>query len=294
MDQSEWLAVRFEEYRPHLRAVAYRMLGSLGDADDAVQDAWERVSRADADVVEDLKAWLTTIVARVCLNLLRSRTARRERPIPDPIVSPEAGSDPEAEAVLADSVGFALQIVIGTLAPAERLAFVLHDIFDLPFDEIAAIVGRTPQATRQLASRARRRVKEAELPAQERDLARQRKVVDAFFAAGRAGDFDALVSVLHPDVVARVDLGTSGSKMARGAAAVARHARQGADVDAELHNALINGAAGVVVTRAGLPIAVISFTVAADRIVEIDTIADTERVAKLAVPALALYQILEG
>jgi RNA polymerase sigma-70 factor (ECF subfamily) len=294
MDQSEWLAVRFEEHRPHLRAVAYRMLGSLGDADDAVQDAWERVSRADADVVEDLKAWLTTIVARVCLNLLRSRTARRERPIPDPIVSPEAGSDPEAEAVLADSVGFALQIVIGTLAPAERLAFVLHDIFDLPFDEIAAIVGRTPQATRQLASRARRRVKEAELPAQERDLARQRKFVDAFFAAGRAGDFDALVSVLHPDVVARVDLGTGGSKMARGAAAVARHARQGAGVDAELHHVLINGAAGVVVTRAGLPIAVISFTVAADRIIEIDTIADPERVAELAAPAIARYQILGG
>src|SRR5215831_11613697 len=165
MDQSEWLAVRFEEHRPHLRAVAYRMLGSLGDADDAVQDAWERVSRAGADGVEDLKAWLTTILARVCLNLLRSRTACRERPIPDPIVSPGAGP-----------------------APAERLAFVLHDIFDLPFDEIAAIVGRTPQATRQLASRARRRVKEAELPAQERDLARQRKLVDAFFAAGRAGD----------------------------------------------------------------------------------------------------------
>jgi RNA polymerase sigma-70 factor, ECF subfamily len=193
--------------------VAYRLLGSASEADDAVQEAWERVSRAGADGVEDLKAWLTTIVARVCLNLLRSRTARREWPIPDPIVSPEAGPDPEAEAVLADSVGFALQIVIGTLAPAERLAFVLHDIFDLPFDEIAVIVGRAPQATRQLASRARRRVKEAELPAPERDLARQRKVVDAFFAAGRTGGFDALVSVLHPDVVARVDLGTGGSKM---------------------------------------------------------------------------------
>lgn len=287
MDESECLAVRFEEHRPHLRAVAYRMLGSLSDADDAVQDAWERVSRASADGVEDLKAWLTTIVARVCLNLLRSRTARRERSIPDPIVSSEAGPDPEAEAVLADSVGFALQIVIDTLAPAERLAFVLHDIFDLSFDEIAAMVGRTPQATRQLASRARRRMKAAELPTQERDLARQRKVVDAFFAAGRTGDFDALVCVLHPDVVARADLGTSGSKMARGAAAVARRARQGDDVDAELHHVLVNGAAGVVVTRAGLPIAVMAFTVAADRIVEIDTIADPDRVAKLATPALA-------
>src|SRR6266545_224876 len=243
MDESEWLTVRFEEHRPHLRAVAYRMLGSLSDADDAVQDAWER-------------------------------------PIPDPIVSPEAGADPEAEAVLADSVGFALQIVIDALAPAERLAFVLHDVFDLPFDEIAAIVGRTPQATRQLASRARRRVKEAGLPAQERDLARQRKVVDAFFAAGRAGDFDALVSVLHADVVARVDLGKGGSKMARGAAAVARHARQGADVDGELHHVLVNGAAGVVITRAGLPIAVMAFTVAADRIIKIDTIADPDRVAE--------------
>jgi RNA polymerase sigma-70 factor, ECF subfamily len=287
VDESQRLAVRFEEHRPHLRAVAYRMLGSLSDADDAVQDAWERVSRASADGVEDLKAWLTTIVARVCLNLLRSRTARRERAIPDPVVSPEAVPDPEAEAVLADSVGFALQIVIDTLAPAERLAFVLHDVFDLPFDEIAAIVGRTPQATRQLASRARRRVREAELPAQERDLARQRKVVDAFFAAGRAGNFDALVAVLHPDAVARVDLGTDGLKTARGAVAVARHARLGADVDAELHHVLVNGAAGVIVTRAGMPIAVIAFTVVADRIVEISVVADPDRVAELAAPALA-------
>src|SRR5262249_46213982 len=191
-------------------------------------------------------------------------------------------------------VGFALQIVIGTLAPAERLAFVLHDIFDLPFDEIAAIVGRTPQATRQLASRARRRVKEAELPAHERDPARQRKVVDAFFAAGGAGGFEARAPGLPPDVVARVDLGTGGSKMSRGAKAVARRARQGADADAELHYVLINGAAGVVVTRAGRPIAVMAFTVAADRIVEIDTIADPDRLAELAAPALARYQILEG
>lgn len=285
MDESEWLAVRFEEHRSHLRTVAYRMLGSLSDADDAVQDTWERVSRAGADGVEDLRAWLTTIIARVCLNLLRSRTGRREVPMPDPIVSPEAGPDPEAEAVLADSVGFALQIVIDTLAPAERLAFVLHDIFDLPFDEIASIVGRTPQATRQLASRARRRVKEAEPPAQERGLARQRRVVDAFFAAGRAGDFDALISVLHPDVVAKVDLGTVGSKMTRGAEAVARRARQGADAAAQLHHVLVNGTAGVIVAKAGQPIAVMAFTIAADRIVEIDTIADPDRVAELAAPA---------
>jgi len=296
--ESDWLAQRFEANRARLRAVAYRMLGSLDEADDAVQEAWLRLSRADSSAVENLDGWLTTVVARLCLNVLQSRRSRREVSfgvhLPDPIVTHVGESGPEQEALIADSVGLALLVVLETLTPAERIAFVLHDIFDLPFDEIAAIVGRTPQATRQLASRARRRVKEAELPAQERDLARQRKVVDAFFAAGRAGDFDALVSVLHPDVVARVDLGTSGSKMARGAAAVARHARQGADVDAELHNALINGAAGVVVTRAGLPIAVISFTVAADRIVEIDTIADPERVAKLAVPALARYQILEG
>jgi RNA polymerase sigma-70 factor (ECF subfamily) len=285
MDESEWLAVRFEEHRSHLRTVAYRMLGSLSDADDAVQDTWERVSRAGADGIEDLRAWLTTIIARVCLNLLRSRTGRRERPMPDPLVSPEAGPDPEAEAVLADSVGFALQIVIDTLAPAERLAFVLHDIFDLPFDEIAAIVGRTPQATRQLASRARRRVKEAEPPAQERDLARQRKVVDAFFAAGRAGDFDALISVLHPDVVAQVDLGTGGLKVTRGAEDVARRTRHGAG--AELHHVLVNGTAGVIVARAGQPIAVMAFTIAADRIVEIDTIADPDRVAALAAPAFA-------
>lgn len=287
MDEGEWLAVRFEEHRSHLRAVAYRMLGSLSDADDAVQDTWERVSRAGADGVEDLRAWLTTIIARVCLNLLRSRTGRRERPISDPIVSLEAGPDPEAEAVMADSVGCALQIVIDTLAPAERLAFVLHDIFDLPFDEIAAIVGRTPQATRQLASRARRRVKDADPPAQERNLARQRRVVDAFFAAGRAGDFDALISVLHPDVVARVDLGTGGSKLTRGAEAVARRARQGADAAAELHHVLVNGSAGIIVTRAGQPVAVMAFTIAADRIVGIDTIADPDRVARLAAPAFA-------
>jgi RNA polymerase sigma factor (sigma-70 family) len=285
MDESEWLAVRFQEHRPHLRTVAYRMLGSFSDADDAVQDTWERVSRAGAGGVEDFRAWLTTIVARVCLNLLRARKSRREGPMPDPVVSLEAGPDPEAEALLADSVGFALQIVIDTLAPAERLAFVLHDIFDLPFDQIAAIVGRTPQATRQLASRARRRVREVE-PAQERDLARQRKVVDAFFAAGRAGDFDALICVLHPDVVARVDLGTGGSKMTRGAQAVARRARQGADAAAELHHVLVNGTAGVIVAKAGQPIAVMAFTIAADRIVEIDTIADPDRVAELATTAL--------
>lgn len=285
MEQSEWLAVRFEEHRPHLRTVAYRMLGSLSDADDAVQDTWVRASRAGAGEVEELRAWLTTIVARVCLNMLRTRASRREQPVPDPVVSLDTGPDPEAEAVLAESVGFALQIVLDTLTPAERLAFVLHDIFSLPFEEIAAIVGRTSQATRQLASRARRRVREAEPAGQERDLARQRKVVDAFLVAGRAGDFDALISVLHPDVVTRVDLGAGGSKMTRGADAVARRAALGADAGVEPHHVLVNGAAGVVLTKAGRPVAVMAFTIAAERIVRIDTIADPDRVAALAAPA---------
>ena len=297
MDDSEWLAGRFEENRPHLRAVAYRMLGSLTEVDDAVQDAWERVSRAGAEDVDNLKAWLTTIVARVCLNMLRSRNTQREESlevaVPDPIVSLEGGLDPEEEVLLADSIGLALQVVIDTLGPAERLAFVLHDMFDLPFEEIAAMVGRTPQATRQLASRARRRIKGAEIPAPERDLARQRSVVDAFFAAGRAGDFHALVAVLHPDVVARADFSPSrpGSSMViRGAAAVARQARLGASTAAEVHPALVNGSAGVVITLRGRPFAVMAFTVADGKIVEIDTVADPERVAKVAAPVVAGLQ----
>jgi RNA polymerase sigma factor (sigma-70 family) len=301
MDDSEWLAGRFEEHRPYLRAVAYRMLGSLTDADDAVQDAWERVSRAGANEVENLKGWLTRIVARVCLNMLRSRNTRREESletcVPDPIVSPEGGLDPEEEALLADSVGLALQIVIDTLAPPERLAFVLHDMFDLPFEEIGPMVGRTPQATRQLASRARRRIRGAEMPAPDRDLARQRAVVDAFFAAGRAGDFDALVALLHTDVVARADFSPSRpsrSTVIRGAAAVARQARLGASLAAEVHPALVNGAAGVVVTIGGRPFAVMAFTVADDKIVEIDTVADPQRVAKLAAPVLAGPQRVPG
>jgi RNA polymerase sigma factor (sigma-70 family) len=294
MDDNEWLAGRFQEHRSHLRAVAYRMLGSLTEADDAVQDAWERVSRAGADEIENLKAWLTTIVARVCMNMLRSRNTQREEPleeayVPDPIVSAAGGPDPEAEALLADSVGLALQVVIDTLTPAERLAFVLHDMFNLPFDEIAPMVERTPQATRQLASRARRRIKRAEIRPPERDLTRQRAVVDAFFAAGRAGDFDALVAVLHPDVVARSDFSPSrpGSSMViRGAAGVARQARIGKSPATGVHPALVNGAAGAVITVHGRPYAVMAFTVAEDKIVEIDTIADPDRVAKLAAPVL--------
>ena len=290
MDDSEWLAGRFEEQRPRLRAVAYRMLGSLSDADDAVQDTWERVSRAGADEVENLGGWLTTIVARVCLNMLRARSARREDSvgvsIPDPIVAPDGTGLPEDEALLADSVGLALQIVLDTLSPAERLAFVLHDLFDLPFEEIAPMVGRTTQATRQLASRARRRVRGAETAATEPDLARQRAVVNAFFAAGRAGDLEALIAVLHPDVVLRADYGpgrAERSAVFRGAEAVAQQARLGgASSTADVLPALINGSAGAVIARRGRPITVLAFTVSQDKIVEIDAFGDPERVRRLA------------
>jgi RNA polymerase sigma-70 factor, ECF subfamily len=294
IDDSEWLASHFEEHRTHLRAVAYRMLGSLAEADDAVQDAWERVNRAGAHDVDNFKAWLTTVVARVCLNALRARNTHREEPldayIPDPIVSPPGGPDPEEEVLLADSVGLALQIVIDTLGPAERVAFVLHDMFHLSFDDVAAMLGRSPEATRQLASRARRRIKGAEVHSPERDLARQRAVVDAFFAAGRAGDFDTLVALLDPDVVARADLGPSrpgGPQVVRGAAAVARQARIGANAAAVIHPVLVNGAAGVVITLDGQPLALMGFTVAEGKIVEVDVIADPDRIARLAAPLLA-------
>lgn len=291
---SEWLAGRFEEHRPHLRAVAYRMLGSLAEADDAVQDTWERLDRAGADDVDNLRAWLTTVVARVCLNVLRSRNTHPAVPletsIPDPIVRPADAPDPESEALLADSVGLALQIVIDTLGPAERLAFVLHDMFHLSFDEIATMVGRSPEATRQLASRARRRVKGADVPTPEPDVARQRAVVDAFFAAGRAGDFDALVALLHPDVVARADFGPrhpAASTVLRGAEAVARRARIGANTAAVIHPALVNGAAGVVITMDGQPHSLMAFTVAGGQIVEVEVIADPDRIARLAAPVLS-------
>ena len=294
-DRDEWLTGRFEEHRPHLRAVAYRMLGSLAEADDAVQDAWERVNRAGADDVDNMKAWLTTVVARVCLNALRSRNSHPEEPldahVPDPVVRPAYGRDPEEEALLADSVGLALQVVIDTLNPAERLAFVLHDMFHLSFAEIGAVVGRSPEATRQLASRARRRIRAADVATPERDLTRQRAVVDAFFAAAQAGDFDALVALLHPDVVARNDLGPGqpgASRVLRGAAAVAGRARTGASAAAAvLHPALVNGSAGVVVTVDGRPVSLMAFAVAGGRIVELDIIADPDRVARLAAPVLA-------
>jgi len=298
MDDEQWLADRFEENRGHLRAVAYRMLGSLAEADDAVQDTWLRLSRSGADQVEDLRGWLTTIVARVCLNMLRARNVRQEQALgvhlPDPLVSIDEELQPEQEALLADSVGLALLVVLDTLTPAERLAFVLHDMFELPFDDIAALAGRTPAAARQLASRARRRVKG--LPSPDPDLARQRVVVDAFFAAARGGDFDALVAVLDPAVVLRADTGAAlpgGALLIHGAEAVARQALSGlAPVISRpalrLQPALVNGAAGVVVTMRGRPITVVGFTVAGGRIAEIDAIADPIRVRRViaAVPGV--------
>jgi RNA polymerase sigma factor (sigma-70 family) len=295
MDENEWLAERFEEHRAHLRAVTYRMLGSLTDADDAVQDAWLRLNRAWADEVENLGGWLTTVVAQVYLNMLRSRNTRREESldvhVPDPVISPDGALQPEEEALLADSVGLALLVVLDTLAPAERLAFVLHDMFDLPFEEIAPMVGRTPAAARQLASRARRRVKGADIPAPDPDLARQRDVVNAFFSAARGGDFDALVAVLDPDVVLRIDVGVkrpAASMVIHGAAAVARQAHSGlrpilARPVVHLRPALVNGAAGVLITLNGQPMTVMGFTVAAGKI---DAIADPDRVRRIATAVL--------
>jgi RNA polymerase sigma factor (sigma-70 family) len=294
MTENEWIAGRFEEYRPHLRAVAYRMLGSLSEADDAVQDTWLRVSRAESGEVENLGGWLTTIVARVCLNTLRSRNTRREESLdgrlPDPLVSSERVHQPEEEALLADSVGLALLVVLDTLSPAERLAFVLHDMFQLPFQEIAPMVGRSPEAARQLASRARRRVKGAQIPAPDPDLARQRKVVDAFFRAARGGEFDSLVALLDPNVVLRSDYGgrrPAAPKVIHGAAAVAGQALLGALPGAELHPALVNGTAGMVITVHGRPYAVMGFTVADGKIIEIDAIADPERVGRTAAAVLS-------
>jgi RNA polymerase sigma-70 factor (ECF subfamily) len=287
MDEREWLAERFEANRTHLRAVAYRMLGSVSEADDAVQESWLRLSRADAGGVENLRAWLTTVVARVCLDMMRTRRSRREEPlgvhVPEPIVSSEDGLDPEHEALLADSVGLALLVVLETLTPAERLAFVLHDMFSVPFEEIAPIVGRSPAAARQLASRARRRVK-ASASVPDTDLAGQREVVDAFLAAARAGDFDALVAVLDPDVVLRVDRGAApagASREVRGAAAVARQALTFARLAPVARPALVNGAAGFVVAPQGRPVAVAGFTVANGKVVEIDLLADRDRLREL-------------
>jgi RNA polymerase sigma-70 factor, ECF subfamily len=287
MDDQQFLAEQFEQHRTHLRAVAYRMLGSITEADDAVQEAWLRLSRSDADAIENLAGWLTTVVSRVCLNVLRSRTARREDlldpHLPDPIVTVEGTLDPEEEVMLADAVGVALLVVLETLTPAERLAFVLHDTFAVPFDQVAEVLGRSPEATRQLASRARRRVRGATAPP-DADVARQRAVVDAFFAAARAGDFEGLVALLDPDVVARSDGGPRRAQLSlltSGAAAVAGQALTYANPAAAVHPALVNGAAGVVVTLGGHPQAIMGFTVVDGRIVAINALVDPDRIAEL-------------
>jgi RNA polymerase sigma factor (sigma-70 family) len=291
MDEHEWLTERFEEHRTRLRAVAYRMLGSPSEADDAVQEAWLRAVRSGTGGVENLGGWLTTVVARVCLNMLRSRRSRREDSlegplgarVPDPIVGRADAIDPEHEALLADSVGLALLMVLDTLSPAERLAFVLHDMFAVPFGEIAPVVGRSPAAARQLASRARRRVRGA-APVPDADLARQREVVDAFLAASRSGDFDALLAVLDPEVVLRADYGAvsaGASKVVRGARAVAEQALTFSRFAPFAQPALVNGAAGVVTAPGGEPLAVMGFTVTHGKIVEIDILADPERLRRL-------------
>jgi RNA polymerase sigma factor (sigma-70 family) len=287
MNEQEWLADRFEEQRMRLRAVAYRMLGSLTEADDAVQEAWLRLSRSNAGEIENLAGWLTTVVARVSLNILRSRSLRREEPlaphVPDPIVDRVDGTDPEHEALLADAVGLALLVVLETLTPAERLAFVLHDMFAVPFEEIATIVDRTPQAARQLASRARRRV-QTRNTAPDVGVDAQREVVDAFLAAARDGDFNRLVAVLDPDVVLRADGGAAlagASTEVRGAAEVAKRALIWSRVDLVQHWALVNGAAGLVATRDGVPFSVTSVIVREGKIVEMDILADPDRLARL-------------
>jgi RNA polymerase sigma factor (sigma-70 family) len=287
MDERDWMAERFEEHRTRLRAVAYRMLGSLSEADDAVQEAWLRLSRTDRSEIENLAGWLTTVVARVALKMLRSRKLRREEPlgvhVPEPIIDRVDRMDPEHEALLADSVGLALLVVLETLSPPERLAFVLHDIFAVPFDEIATIVDRSPQAARQLASRARRRV-QAENTAPDADLKAQREVVEAFLAAAREGDFDRLVAVLDPDVVLRVDLGpllVGGSREVRGAAAVARQAVTYSQLGILTQPALINGAAGSVSFRDGRPFSIGGVIVRGGKIVEMDILADPARLREL-------------
>ena len=284
MQENEWLAERFEAKRTHLRAVAFRMLGSPSEADDAVQEAWLRLSRSDTSGVENLGGWLTTTVARVCLDMLRSRRSRREDSldayVPDPIVGGETWTDPEQSVLLAESVGLALLVVLETMAPAERVAFVLHDLFAVPFDEIGPIVGRTPAAARQLASRARRRVQGPVNPP-EADRARQREVVDAFLAASRGGDFGALLALLDPNVVLRADRAAvlvGATETARGAAAVAE-TFSGRARTAQL--ALVDGVAGAVWAPGGTPRVVFAFTVNQGKIVEIHLLADAERLSRL-------------
>jgi RNA polymerase sigma factor (sigma-70 family) len=290
MDERDFLAERFEEHRTHLRAVAYRMLGSLTEADDAVQEAWIRLSRTNESSVENLGAWLTTVVSRVALDMLRARRSRREEFVgswmPEPIVSIDDRPSPEDEALIADGVGIALYVVLETLSPAERLAFVLHDMFAVPFDEIAAIVGRSPEATRQLASRARRRVQGAH-PEPDVELSEQQRVVDAFFAAARDGDFDALLELLDPEVTLRVDAGP-GSPLARepivGADAVLAEARRWSALTPFGRPAIVNGAAGAVIGRPGRPFAVLGITVAHGRITVLDFVVDPSKLARITIP----------
>jgi RNA polymerase sigma factor (sigma-70 family) len=285
MNERDWLTERFEEHRTRLRAVAYRMLGSLSEADDAVQEAWLRLNRTDADAIENLDGWLTTVVARVSLNMLRARRTRREEPLegqlPEPILDRADGMNPEHEALLADSVGLALLVVLETLSPPERLAFVLHDMFAVPFEEIAPIVNRSPEAARQLASRARRRVQgEGKVP--DADLETQRRVVDAFLAASREGDFEQLLEVLDPDVVLRADRGAAGpSQVIRGARAIADQALFFSQLGLEMKPVLVNGAVGMVTFRNGEPFSLGAVTVRGGKIVELDFLADPERLREL-------------
>ncbi|MEV0533338.1 sigma-70 family RNA polymerase sigma factor [Kitasatospora sp. NPDC050463] len=298
MDENEFLARRFEEHRPQLRAVAYRMLGSLSEAEDAVQETWLKLDRSDISAVQNLAAWLTTVIGRVCLDQLRSRAARREDPLhgqdgqegpvrlPDPVVGAFGVVDPEQEVLMADSVGIALMVVLDTLAPAERLAFVLHDLFAVPFDEIAPILGRTSASTRQLASRARRRVQDA-APAQDSDLALRREVVEAFLSAARGGDFDALLTLLDPEVVARSDGGAlRPSVFRRGAAEVASQAITFARFAQDGRPVLVNGAPGVLSLADGKPLSLMAFTIRGGRITALDILTDPDRLARLGLGAL--------
>lgn len=301
MTGSEELADRFEEHRGHLNAVAYRMLGSLSEAEDAVQEAWLKLGRADADDIQNLGGWLTTVTGRVCLDLLRSRTARREEPmgdtqdtvrafVPDPVLRPLSHIDPAEEVLQADSVGLALLVVLENLAPDERLAFVLHDMFAVPFDDIAPIVERSPAATRQLASRARRRVRGA-TPSAEPDLGRQKEVLDAFLAASRGGDFEALLALLHPDVVLRADSGalvrgTAASKVVQGAKAVAEQALMFAPFAQSARLVLVNGSVGMVDAPGGRVQSVMGVTIADGRITGMYILADPERLGRLAAPGV--------
>jgi RNA polymerase sigma factor (sigma-70 family) len=289
MDDREWLTERFQQHRSHLRGVAYRMLGSVSEADDALQEAWLRIQDQDPRSVANMQAWLTTVVGRVCLNMLRSRRARREQlsdfAVPDPVVSLDDSIDPEQEAMVADSVGLAMLVVLDTLNPPERLAFVLHDVFGVPFADIAVVLSRSEAAVQQLASRARRRVHG--LPEPDPDVSRQREVVDAFFAASRDGDFESLLAVLDPGVELRVDGGEQRSRASlilRGAEAVAGYSATYSELYPFVRSALVNGAAGAVVAPAGRLFSVMAFTVAHGKITQISALVDPERLRKLNIP----------